>query len=589
MSTEMEVDERAASQIVEQPAANSEATETVKTEIVKPEIVKTELVNVKTELLKTETVAENASAPNAETAASTDTSMPDNVFTQLFKGSKDVKLPSTLKVEGAAAPVVNGSVPASGSASGSATPPKKPVFVDTPANRQMKGKILKQVEFYFSDANLPRDKFLMDIVQNTKGGWVPIQTLTTFNRLKALTTNVDLIAAALKESQYLLEVNWEGDAVRRRLQMRPRGRGVEKTIYAKGFPLDLPNTLDEIESYFAAFGEVIYVQVRRNQEDKTFKTRKMLQGSAYVEFRNITDANNVRQMTLNFRGNPLLIMMKGEYMDMKWREHQAKKAAGGSDAPPVDDDKLGKRTQLPELPYLPKYESQPWTPREPRAPFSSRPSNALLAFEGVGELALMEDVKAFFNKYERVRWVVFKPGDAGGKVLMGEPDAATRVLEKLGSSTNSESDGVADGTVTGKEPDAIANGTVTGKEPDGIANGTVTVNEPDGIANGTVTVNEPDAIANGTVTVNEPDAIANGTVTLNESDAIANGTVTLNEPDGIANGKTIIRKPTEEEEKTFWEDFEASRASYRQKRDNRQGRMNGGNDGRRGGFRGGRG
>jgi lupus La protein len=31
-------------------------------------------------------------------------------------------------------------------------------------------KVLKQVEFYFGDANLPRDKFMLERVQENEGG-----------------------------------------------------------------------------------------------------------------------------------------------------------------------------------------------------------------------------------------------------------------------------------------------------------------------------------------------------------------------------------------------------------------------------------
>ncbi|CAN8023691.1 unnamed protein product [Ixodes persulcatus] len=44
-------------------------------------------------------------------------------------------------------------------------------------------KIIKQIEYYFGDFNLPRDKFLREKVKLDEG-WVPIETLLTFNRLK---------------------------------------------------------------------------------------------------------------------------------------------------------------------------------------------------------------------------------------------------------------------------------------------------------------------------------------------------------------------------------------------------------------------
>jgi lupus La protein len=37
-------------------------------------------------------------------------------------------------------------------------------------------KIVKQVEFYFSDSNFPNDKFLRGTADKN-GGWVPVATI----------------------------------------------------------------------------------------------------------------------------------------------------------------------------------------------------------------------------------------------------------------------------------------------------------------------------------------------------------------------------------------------------------------------------
>ena len=52
--------------------------------------------------------------------------------------------------------------------------------------------ILNQVHYYFSTENLCRDEFLRGQM-DPKEGWLPIQLLGTFNRLRSLTTDVHLI------------------------------------------------------------------------------------------------------------------------------------------------------------------------------------------------------------------------------------------------------------------------------------------------------------------------------------------------------------------------------------------------------------
>ena len=81
-------------------------------------------------------------------------------------------------------------------------------------------EILKQVEFYFSDANLPRDKFLwtLTVSDPQKKGWVPISQIASFKRMQRFQP-LEAIVSALRQSKELLEVNEEGTAVRRKIPL----------------------------------------------------------------------------------------------------------------------------------------------------------------------------------------------------------------------------------------------------------------------------------------------------------------------------------------------------------------------------------
>ena len=51
------------------------------------------------------------------------------------------------------------------------------IFSDCPSrplNDVTKVKLVNQIEFYFSDSNLPRDKFLRETVENDPEGFVDI-------------------------------------------------------------------------------------------------------------------------------------------------------------------------------------------------------------------------------------------------------------------------------------------------------------------------------------------------------------------------------------------------------------------------------
>ena len=70
------------------------------------------------------------------------------------------------------------------------------------------------VEFYFSDSNFRRDKFLQKAAEET--GFVDIKTLLTFNKLKALTTDPAVVAEALATSE-TLELSEAKDSIKRKL------------------------------------------------------------------------------------------------------------------------------------------------------------------------------------------------------------------------------------------------------------------------------------------------------------------------------------------------------------------------------------
>lgn len=61
-----------------------------------------------------------------------------------------------------------------------------------------------QVEFYFSDANLPTDKKLHRLIQKYPEGYVPIRLFANFRKIRALTKDVDAIATALAQSLTLV-------------------------------------------------------------------------------------------------------------------------------------------------------------------------------------------------------------------------------------------------------------------------------------------------------------------------------------------------------------------------------------------------
>ncbi|CAI2372682.1 unnamed protein product [Moneuplotes crassus] len=73
--------------------------------------------------------------------------------------------------------------------------------------------IQKQVEYYFSDKNLKKDRFFHSKISADKEGWVDISFIMNCNKVKQLTTNQEDVVEAIKDST---EVEFDTGGVRRR-------------------------------------------------------------------------------------------------------------------------------------------------------------------------------------------------------------------------------------------------------------------------------------------------------------------------------------------------------------------------------------
>ena len=77
--------------------------------------------------------------------------------------------------------------------------------------KTLAARIVRQVEFYFSDENLPSDKFMkQELKKSSKSAWpntVALRTIASFKKMKKLSTDLDEIAAALREGSSSLLVS----------------------------------------------------------------------------------------------------------------------------------------------------------------------------------------------------------------------------------------------------------------------------------------------------------------------------------------------------------------------------------------------
>lgn len=157
--------------------------------------------------------------------------------------------------------------------------------------KQVLGDVKKQVEFWFGDVNLHKDRFLKKLIDESDDGYVDISVLASFNRMKKLTSDTKLIARALKNSS-VVEVNLEGNKVRRQLPIGDVPNDVDnRTVYVELLPKDV--THGWIERVFTKCGNVVYVSVPR------YKTSGDTKGFAFVEFETEKQAQKAIEMLNN--------------------------------------------------------------------------------------------------------------------------------------------------------------------------------------------------------------------------------------------------------------------------------------------------
>ena len=124
-------------------------------------------------------------------------------------------------------------------------------------------KIVQQVEFYFSDANITKDKFLLKHVRRNKEGFVSLKLISSFKRVKHLTKDWRQVAFAVAKSSSRLEVNDQKTKVRRKDDLPEYDETTpSRTVVALNLPMERP-TIEAVAEIFSACGEITLIRVLR--------------------------------------------------------------------------------------------------------------------------------------------------------------------------------------------------------------------------------------------------------------------------------------------------------------------------------------
>jgi len=143
------------------------------------------------------------------------------------------------------------------------------------ADNDLSQKIIAQVEYYFSDDNLVKDSYLMQRINRDKRGYVDLKLIASFKKMKKLTQDISVIAAALHNSKKL-EINKAGTMVRRVAPLPVTREEVAalKTVVAVNF-----SETSNLAEQFGSCGTVTRVRVVSKNDTVPSDVRKHLRRS----------------------------------------------------------------------------------------------------------------------------------------------------------------------------------------------------------------------------------------------------------------------------------------------------------------------
>ncbi|TKC43519.1 hypothetical protein EI555_011016, partial [Monodon monoceros] len=279
--------------------------------------------------------------------------------------------------------------------------------VDNEKMAALEAKICHQIEHYFGDFNLPRDKFLKEQIKLGEG-WVPLEIMIKFNRLNRLTTDFNVIVEALSKSK--AELMQISEAELMEIMTDEYKTDVKyRSVYIKGFPIDA--TLDDIKEWLEDKGQVLNIKMRRT-------LHKVFKGSIFAVFDTIESAKKfVETPGQKYKDTDLLILFKDDYFTEKNEERKQNKIEAKLRAKHEQEEKqkLAENAEMKSL---------------------EEKIGCLLKFSGdLDDQMCREDLHVLFSNHGEIKWIDFKKlwkaKDANnGNLQLRNKEVTWEVLER---------------------------------------------------------------------------------------------------------------------------------------------------------------
>lgn len=205
-------------------------------------------------------------------------------------------------------------------------------YYKTTKHPNRKKALFKQLDFYFSDANLVNDKFIRHLLSVDLTG-VDVKILLGFNKIKELLYDIDSVEAKINMIKLACEMSkniyFSKNKIQRykkfNLNSIDQNKIDECTIYIENLP---PTISHEVLNKVFSIWKVNYISIPK------YKTKES-KGFAFVSFANKEDANEammfwqnkVPEQLVNLlpnKLNPLRIITKKEWIKNKERFKELK-------------------------------------------------------------------------------------------------------------------------------------------------------------------------------------------------------------------------------------------------------------------------
>ncbi|KAJ3448796.1 lupus la protein [Anaeramoeba flamelloides] len=187
------------------------------------------------------------------------------------------------------------------------------------AQRELAKKIKDQIELYFSDSALSRDRFLKGLIEKNEEGYVSFLDLLRFNRLREISEDIELIAKSLEKSE-TLELSEDKKSVRRKVPLPEDFSDDHLTVFCRNLPKEIQ--IDDLKTFFSKYGTVNYVRLLRSNRKPN--------GSANIIFSTEEEAKNVCDQVINYKGKLIFAMLINEFKQALKTQRQKKKPSRGN-------------------------------------------------------------------------------------------------------------------------------------------------------------------------------------------------------------------------------------------------------------------